>query len=270
MKATKFFAHIFYFLMAVLLIASLVSCDRPSPKTLQPFADVDFVNGEVGRVQTAIPLRSLNTAEFDRVKNFLQKLELRRVDANENGVRNEVRPGFQLYDAQGVTYFICCGIERSTSIMYYTRHIKDGTRVNIECDKYYIDEADMQAFEAMCSEMLEAQPQTLQPFAEAEIIGVEWYQGSSMHSPAEGEDLEALKVLLKELVIEVVMPPLDEYDGFSRYYVTLAEGRIVWIIEAGYEDEIWIDNVFYACKTPALIEKLGEVGQIKYQESKAS
>ena len=109
--------------------------------------------------------------------------------------------------------------------------------------------------------------ETLQPFAEAEIVGVEWYKGPSKHSPVEGEDLEALKALLKELVIETAMPPSELYAGTTRYYLTLAEGKIVWISTPGHEDKIWIDNVFYTCKTPALIEKLGEIAQAKFEES---
>ena len=263
----KFRLCIFAFLAIAGMLLSLAACGKPSDQTVYLFADVDFVDGSVG-VPDTVALRPLNAAELERVKGFLQDLELHQAEADEKDANNRIRCGFRLCDAQGTQYFISCGINRqSVAVLYYTHRIEDGARINIEYNEYYIDEADMQAFEVLCSELLEAQPQTLQPFAEAEIVGVEWYKGPSKHSPVEGEDLETLRLLFEELVIETAMQPSELYAGTTRYYLTLAEGKIVWISTPGHEDKIWIDNVFYTCKTPALIEKLGEIAQVKFEES---
>ena len=138
-------------LLFVCCLLSLAACGKPSEPTVYPFADVDFVDGGVG-VFDEIPLRSLTAAEFDRTVAFLKELALRDASGVEDHYGGDF-PCVQLRDASGAEYRIYCDDLRGDGVwlLYCTRFAESGA----ETRKYYIDEADMRSFIAMCREMLE-------------------------------------------------------------------------------------------------------------------
>ena len=139
-------------LLCACLLLSLAACGKPSDQTVYPFADVDFVDGSVGVLDT-VALRPLNAVELERVKGFLQDLELRQT-VGEEDYYGSVFPCIQLRDANGAEHRIYCDDLRGDGVflLYCTRFTESGS----ETHKYYIDEADMQAFEVLCSELLES------------------------------------------------------------------------------------------------------------------
>ena len=147
----KFRLCIFAFLAIAGMLLSLAACGKPSDQTVYPFADADFVDGSVGVFDT-VPLRPLNAAELERVKGFLQDLELRQA-VGEEDYYGGVFPCVQLRDANGTEHRIYCDDLRGDGVflLYCTRFAESGS----ETHKYYIDEADMQAFAQKARALLE-------------------------------------------------------------------------------------------------------------------
>ncbi|MBE6690795.1 MAG: hypothetical protein E7590_05880 [Ruminococcaceae bacterium] len=142
------------FVLAILVTVVLIV--QHNVRARHPFCNVEFVDGGVG-VFDSVPLRPLTSAEFERVNEFLQSLELRLANAEED-YYGGLFPCVQLRDADGVEYLIYCNDIRGDGVylLYCTQYIRDGDKiVNTERDKYYIDGADMQVFIAMCREMLD-------------------------------------------------------------------------------------------------------------------
>ena len=148
-KSIALHSRVILLLLCACLLLPLAACGKPSDQTVYPFADADFVDGSVGVFDT-VPLRSLTAAEFDRAVAFLKELALR----DASGVADSyggVFPCVQLRDANGTEYRIYCDDLRGDGVflLYCTCFTESGS----ETHKYYIDEADMRAFIAMCREM---------------------------------------------------------------------------------------------------------------------
>ena len=111
----------------------------------------------------------------------------------------------------------------------------------------------------------EPAPQTLQPFADAEIVKIEYYKGPAWRISIEGEDFEALKTLLQELVVETAEQPNDLMNGFTQYMVTLSDDTQISIVHSGHSDKIWIDETYYTGDFTALIEKMDEISEPLFQ-----